>query len=291
MTRENVASHLQKYRMHLKMMGAANNMSPEEMMQLHVNGEPGSEAVDRRWKESENASRGGGGSAALQRWPSGGFPLDSAPQAVVSRGVTTSSHAAPSRASTAPQLWVPSSKPAASLAGASVLPGVVRSLASMAAAQQSLAKANEAATEAANATAAVPPLLPLVAQQASALQQAAASIQLYGSIDRAVAAAAAGLPIGGSALPLSASSLLTLLPSLAAAGASTVGGAPGSGGAPAASTPEGRSDPSSVAGAALGGAGLQLQAGLQLPVIYSLPAGAMILGGSSAAGVSPPAVS
>ena len=91
MSRENVASHLQKYRMHLKMMGAASNLSPDEMMQLHVNGEI---ADDRRWNESENRSRwplsppGGGGSgrssplpppASVRLWSTASLPLPSSP--------------------------------------------------------------------------------------------------------------------------------------------------------------------------------------------------------------------
>ena len=92
MSRENVASHLQKYRMHLKMMGAASNLSPDEMMQLHVNGEI---ADDRRWNESENRSRwpvsppaAGSGSgrssplpppASVRLWSTASLPLPSSP--------------------------------------------------------------------------------------------------------------------------------------------------------------------------------------------------------------------
>jgi hypothetical protein len=61
MTRENVASHLQKYRAHLKMLGASANLSPDEMMALHVNGEASEAGGERRWNEGDNRPR----------WPSG----------------------------------------------------------------------------------------------------------------------------------------------------------------------------------------------------------------------------
>lgn len=263
--------------MHLKMMGAANNMTPEEMMQLHVNGGPGSEAVDRRWNESENAARGGGG--GLQRWPSGGCgfpgPLETSAPSSTSNGGAASSRTAPLRAATAPQLWVASNKPVTP-GTTTVLPGVVRSLASMAAAQQAQQEAAKTATLAptapilptvpelaALAGASAPPAVPIAAQNA-----AAGGLNLFGSIERAVAAAAAGLPLGSSGLQgISASSLLQLLPTLAAGGLSIVGG----------------SDPASgtvAASAARGGSALQL------PLLYSLPVG--VLGGGGVASTAPP---
>ncbi|GAX82590.1 hypothetical protein CEUSTIGMA_g10016.t1 [Chlamydomonas eustigma] len=57
MTRENVASHLQKYRMHLKMLGTSANLSVDEMMAIHINSDASDASGQRRWNEGDNRPR------------------------------------------------------------------------------------------------------------------------------------------------------------------------------------------------------------------------------------------
>ena len=105
--------------MHLKMMGASSNLSPDEMMALHVNGEAGEAGGDRRWNEGDNRPR----------WPI--FPPVESPSATAAMRndafLQSSLPQAP-----AVQLWapaVPALKPQAPVLPSS--PGIARTLAAV----------------------------------------------------------------------------------------------------------------------------------------------------------------
>ena len=106
--------------MHLKMMGANSNLSPDEMMQMHVNGEIADD--HRRWNESENKSR---------------WPLSSQGGGVFSGSQLSLSSSPPPAAAASMRLWSSAStplpgSPLSTNGGSSLaLPsGIVRNLAS-----------------------------------------------------------------------------------------------------------------------------------------------------------------